>query len=317
MKQLLITSTLCLFSSLVWAGEQIDRTLEAAASGYVEIEHVNGYATIRGWDKNQVQVKGELGDKTDEFIFERDGNEVVIKVEVEKRRGSWTNWGNDDGDKLEIFVPIGSRVSYTSTNADVEVKDINGGASIETVNGEIDVSALQGRVRLEAVNGDINATDLAGDVKIETVNGDIKDRNTRATDVTYESVNGDIDVQAEVEEFRAETVNGDMELNLGTVKLLNVNTVNGSIETQMTLARKADVRATSVGGKIELGFRGDVSAHFDIEAHAGGSISNGLSDDRENKAKYGPGRWLEFSVGGGDGKVDVSTVSGRIKLVRL
>ena len=48
--------------------------------------------------------------------------------------------------------------------------------------------------------------------------------------------------------------------------------------------------------------------------HAGGKITNNLSDDKMQKAKYGPSRWLKFSLHGGSAKVDVSTVSGRIKL---
>jgi hypothetical protein len=58
----------------------------------------------------------------------------------------------------------------------------------------------------------------------------------------------------------------------------------------------------------------EVSARFDIEGHAGGGISNDLSADKMQKAKYGPNRWLKFSLNGGSAKVNVSTVSGRVGL---
>jgi len=57
-----------------------------------------------------------------------------------------------------------------------------------------------------------------------------------------------------------------------------------------------------------------VSARFDLQGHAGGRIVNKISDAKEQRAKYGPRRWLEFSHNGGNGRVDVSTVSGRIKV---
>ncbi len=315
MKQLLIgTGLLVCASSMAVAGQKVDETLKAAKDGYVEIEHLGGFAKITGWDKDEVRVTGELGDKTERFEFEREGNEVIIRVKVKKHRGGWNSWDDDYDDNLEIFVPKNSRLDYSSTNANVEAYEVYGGADVDTVNGDIKVVKLSGRLRLEAVNGDISAKELEGDVKIETVNGNIKSRSSKSKDGVYESVNGDIDVDTDSPELRAETVNGNIELNLGTIEQLSLNTVNGSIEARMELAKQGDVRATSVGGSIELYFQPDVSARFDIQGHAGGRITNKLSEHREKKAKYGPSRWLEFSLNGGDGKVDVSTVSGRIKL---
>jgi DUF4097 and DUF4098 domain-containing protein YvlB len=314
MKRLLIGTSLFLMALGAAAGEKVDKTIEAADDGYVEIQHLGGHAKITGWSKRQVQVKGELSDNTDEFIFERDGNEVVIKVKVKKRRGSWNSWDNDSGDDLEIFVPENSRVSYTSTNANVEVSEISGGADVDTVNGSIEAENLAGRIRLEAVNGDISAKQLSGEVRIETVNGDIRDRSSLSKEGNYDSVNGDIDVVTNATDVKIETVNGDIEVKLDKIDLLNVNTVNGSIDAYMNLAKQGDVRASSVGGSISLYFQADVSARFDLEGHAGGRIVNKLSSDKEQKAKYGPRRWLEFSLNGGDAKVDVSTVSGRIRI---
>lgn len=315
MRKLLMSTGLFFCASyMAVAGEKVDQTLSAAADGYVEIEHVNGFAKITGWDKDEVQVKGELGENTKEFIFERDGDEIIIHVEVEKRNKRWGNWGNDYEDELEIFIPKNSRLSYSATNADVEVYKVFGGSGIETVNGEIKARDLAGRLRFESVNGEIDTKDLEGDVNIETVNGNIRSRSSGSQDGSYETVNGNIDVVTDSPELRAETVNGNIELSLNSIEQLNLNTVNGSIEAKMNLAEKGDVRATSVGGGIELYFQADVSARFDIQGHAGGRIINKLSDHQVKKAKYGPSRWLEFSLNGGSASVDVSTVSGRVKI---
>lgn len=313
MKKILLSVGFCLLSTLALAGEKVDKTLKADKSGYVQIEHLGGYANIKGWSKNEVRVVGELGDRTEKFIFERDGNEVIIKVRVKNHRGSW-GWNSDDGDELEIYVPYESHVNYTSTNANVDVSDIRGSADIDTVNGNIEVSNLTGRLRIEAVNGDIEASSLQGNIKIQTVNGDIKDRDSKANEATYESVNGDINVVVLSLEVKAETVNGDIDLNLGKIEHLNLNTVNGNVDAKMELATQGDVRASSVGGNVNLYFQSDVSARFDLQGHAGGRIVNKITSDKEQKAKYGPSRWLEFSHNGGNGQVKVSTVSGRIKV---
>ena len=313
MNKLMVGIGLCIVSGLAWAGEQVDRTLDAKSDGYVVISHVNGYAKITGWDKEQVRVVGELSDRTSKFIFERKGNEVEIKVKVKDSNG-WGNWNSDDGDDLEIFVPFNSVLDYTSTNANVEVSEIRGGTDIETVNGGIDASNLSGRINIESVNGDIVGSGLKGKISFETVNGDIRDRGSDSMDVSYESVNGDIEAKTNSPEVQVETVNGDVELNLQKVEQLAINTVNGTVEVALDLAKNADVRATSVGGTVELSFARGVSARFDLKGHAGGRIINNLTADKEQRAKYGPTRWLEFSTRGGNGRVTVSTVSGRIKL---
>lgn len=313
MKKLLLAASLWCFTCMGLAAEKINRSLEVSNTPYVQIEHVNGSAKVIAWDKSEVKVVGSLGDRTDKFIFEKDDNEVLIKVKI-KSKSVWNNWGGIDGDDLEIFVPRQSKVFYSAVNADVELEQIRGGARVETVNGSIDVKGLAGRIRLESVNGRINADSLEGDVKIETVNGSIDSRSSKGKEDAYESVNGDIQVVSDSGDIRVETVNGDIELQLGKVNQLNMDTVNGSIDAKLNLERNGEVEASSVGGSIRLYFQPDVSARFDIEGHAGGKITNNLSDDKMQKTKYGPSRWLKFAINGGSAKVNVSTVSGRVRL---
>ncbi|MFT2089798.1 DUF4097 family beta strand repeat-containing protein [Paraglaciecola sp. 2405UD69-4] len=313
MKKLIMGVLLSCVAVTAWAGEQIDRIADVDQDAFIKIEHVNGKANIKGWDKNQVRVVGTLGDNTEEFIFKHDNDEVMIEVKVKKHR-KWDSWGDDEGDILDIYVPRLSKVYYSAINADVDIEGVQGGASIDTVNGSINSRALAGRIHLESVNGDISAKELIGDVKIETVNGDINSVSSGGNGDSYDSVNGDIKVVSKSQEINVGTVNGDIELELGDVSQLSVSTVNGDIEANLSLLKSGDIEAYSVDGGINLYFQKQVSARFDIQAHAGGSIKNLLSDDKMQKAKYGPSRWLEFSLNGGHAEVDVSTVSGKVKL---
>jgi DUF4097 and DUF4098 domain-containing protein YvlB len=215
---------------------------------------------------------------------------------------------------LEIFVPRQSKVYYSAVNADVELVQLRGGAKVETVNGSIDVKKLAGRIRLESVNGRITTESLEGDVKIETINGIISSRSSKGKEDSYSSVNGNIEIISESGDINVETVNGDVELDLGKVNQLNIDTVNGSINARLELEDDGEIDASSVGGAIHLYLQSDVSARFDVEGYAGGRISNNLSDDKTQNAKSGPNRWLKFSLNGGSAKVNVSTVSGEVKL---
>lgn len=313
MKKILMLLGFTWLSWSVLADQKVDRSLEVSKAPYVQIEHVNGSAKVIAWDQLEVKVAGTLSERTERFVFEKEGNEVLIKVKIKNGRG-WNNWGSDDGDDLEIYVPRQSKVYYSAVNADVELQQIRGGARVETVNGTIDVEELAGRIRLESVNGRIKADSLEGDVKIDTVNGSIESRSSMGKEDAYESVNGSIEVVSDSGDISVATVNGDIELELGKVNQLNLDTVNGSIDAKLTLERNGEVESSSVGGSIRLYFQPEVSARFDIEGHAGGHIANNLSDDKMQKAKYGPSRWLKFAINGGSAKVNVSTVSGRVLL---
>lgn len=301
-----------LASQLALAGQQVDQSKDTSKRPYVQIEHLNGKAEVVGWDKSEVKVTGELSDQTDEFIFDVDGDSVVIKVEV-KRRNNW-RYNSDDGDDLKIYVPKGSNVNYTAVNADLDVSDIENEVNAEMVNGDINAHDLTGKVSFEAVNGDIKLRKVKGRVEVETVNGDIRGEHESNEDARFESVNGNIDMRSNSPEVSAETVNGNIELVLQKVNRLDLNTVNGRVEAELELADKGDLEASSVGGSIELNLQKNVSARFDIEAHAGGRIINNITDDEMMKAKYGPRRWLEFVHNGGSARVEVQTVSGRVTL---
>ena len=90
----LFTLGLSLASTPADAGEKVDRTLDTGSSPKLDIEHVNGKADIQVWDNQQVKVVGELSDRTNEFIFERKGNVVIIHVEVNRLGKKW--WENRD-----------------------------------------------------------------------------------------------------------------------------------------------------------------------------------------------------------------------------
>ncbi|XOV80572.1 MAG: DUF4097 domain-containing protein [Aestuariibacter sp.] len=306
---------LLLTASSAFAGQRVNETLDVTEDVLIDIEHQNGRIEIRGWDKAQVEVKGELSDKAEDFVFERRGSRVVIEVRMPKRN-NW-NWkDSDNGDDLVVNVPKGSKIDYSSVNADVRAKDLHNGASIDTVNGEIDVEVLSGRISLESVNGDIESEKLFGDISFETVNGNIRDRGSNGRDVRYESVNGDIFVNSSITEIKVESVNGGIELELGDIQALDIVTVNGNVEAYMNLMENGSVEGTSVSGRMELKFQEDVSARFDVQAHAGGRIVNRFSEHEPQRDKYGPRRWLEFTTGSGKGRVELSTVGGRIILAK-
>ena len=235
--------------------------------------------------------------------------EFIVKMPRNLR-----GWNNGDGSRLTIYMPKSSELEFAGVNVTVSAKELEAGAEIDTVNGDITVQKISGNMSFETVNGDVNAHDLNGDIRFETVNGEINDKNSQGA-LRFTAVNGDIKSKTKAQDVRLENVNGDIDVAFDAIKKLRINTVNGEAEVHINkLLADANIRFESVSGDAEFYFPADVSAKFEIEAHANGKIVNELSDDRATKAKYGPSSDLEFSINGGDADIEMDTISGRIEL---
>lgn len=295
-----------------FAGDKIDKSIDVPSDGKIIIENPRGEVDIKSWDKAQFQVVGELDDLATGYTLKNKGNVTEFIVELPKSRRGWNNKG--DGSRLTIYMPKNSELDFTGVNVDVSVAKLYGGASITTVNGDIKANELEGRVQLETVNGDVDAYKLAGKLFFETVNGDIEDRDSSG-ELRFNAVNGDIESNTAATEIRLENVNGEVDFTIQSLKDLRLNTVNGEIEVRMQeLQEGGRINLDSVSGSIDLYFPQDVNARFDIDAHAGGRIVNKLSNDKVQKAKYGPSKALEFTLNDGSADIEIDTVSGRITL---
>lgn len=314
MKTMNIVIALLLLPLIATAGEKVDKTLDFVDDGYVDVANVNGQVKIVPWDKKNVKIAGELGDNTKNFIFERNGNRIRIKVEV--KQGFNLFGGNDDGDNLVINLPRTSKVSYDGVNSNFTTAGITGDLSAHTVNGNLSIDNCQGKLKATTVNGKITGSQLTGGLDLETVNGTIVIKNSGGNQNLLSTVNGTLNVNSDSEELKINTVSGNVVAEVGNIKDLDFSGVSGNATIHLNLKKGGNVNATTVSGNMTLNFMEDPSAHFNIDSPTGGDIINHLSNDKVVEDHYGPGKRLQFSTLGGEGKVNITTVSGAITLER-
>jgi DUF4097 and DUF4098 domain-containing protein YvlB len=275
------------------ADEQVNKTIDASPDGYVEIYNTAGSIEVTGWKQNKVEVKGTLGDSVEELIFERDGNEVLIRVEVPKR-----HWGDIDAD-LHIKVPENSSLEVSAVSADIEVNDVFGKQSLESVSGDIETLGVANDVEAASVSGDIEIKGDAdkggeGDFEAATVSGDI----------FIMSLSGSVE---------AESVSGDVDVLGGRFDDVYFESVNGDQNFAAALIDGGELSAESVNGSVEIEFSEPVSASFDIETF-NGSIRNCFGPKPERTSKYSPGLELRFETGDGDSTVEIETLNGSVTI---
>ena len=272
------------------ADEQVNRTIDAAPDGYVEIYNTSGSIEVTGWDRDEVEVRGTLGDSVEELIFERDGNEVLIRVEVPNR-----HWGDIDAD-LQIKVPENSSIEVSAVSADIDVEDVRGTQSLESVSGDIETVGV--------VN-DVEAASVSGDLEIK---GDATD-----SDFEVATVSGDVYIMGVSGKVDAESVSGDVDIAGGRFKDAYFETVNGDLNYAAALEDGGDLSAESVNGTVDIEFTEDISARIDIETF-NGSIRNCFGPKPERTSKYSPGLELRFEVGDGDSNIEIETLNGSVSI---
>lgn len=274
------------------AADDIDRTLDADPDGKVSVSNLAGSVEVAGWKRNQVHVTGSLGDDVEDFVFVRSGRSTTIKVKAPER-----SWGRKDvSSDLMIRVPMGSSLDISTVSADIEIEGVTGEQDLQSVSGDIKTEAFAADIQAETVSGDV---DLSGDGK----DGEW-DLSSVSGDITCERVSGDMD---------AEVVSGDIEVLDGSFDRVKLETVNGDIRLNAGLRKDGKIDIESVNGSVDLEFVGKVSARFDVETF-NGRIKNCFGPKAERANRYAPGWELNFSEGGGNGRVSIATLNGGVTI---
>jgi DUF4097 and DUF4098 domain-containing protein YvlB len=279
-----------LVSATAFADQEVNRTIDAADDGYIEVYNTSGEIKIVGWSRSSVEVEASLGDDVQELIVEREGNEILIKVKVPNR-----HHGDIDAD-LIIHVPENSSIDVSGVSADIEVDGILGEQSLQTVSGDVETSAAENDVEAASVSGDVEVT------------GSGKEADTEAA-----TVSGDVILTNLAGRVDAESVSGDVEILGGSFSEAHLESVNGDLVFRAELQDGGDLSMESINGTVDIEFSNEVSARFDIETF-NGRIRNCFGPEPERTSRYSPGLELSFTVGDGDSRVEVETLNGSVNI---
>jgi len=271
------------------AGERVDESRVAASTGVVEIHNTRGEIDIRGWDKDQVEITGELDELAEELIFDVDGEFTMIRVKMPRRNISW-----GDGSDLEIRVPVKSRVDFNGVSTDVTLSNIEGGSSIRSVSGDIRADNIDQRLLINSVSGEVEVTDASGKAKITSVSGDLR-LDLSCTEVSVNAVSGEVD------------------LDLEAFDSLSASTVSGELDISGRLNDSGNISMNSVSGDIGLRLASPINARIDVNAGPGGDIDNGMTQD-EPRDIFPAQMQLKTSAGDASGTIRIKTVTGDINL---
>lgn len=271
-------------------GGTVDRKVAATATGDVLISGVSGSIDVRGWDRNEVHVTGQIEEDVERVDVESSGGRTVIKVILP--RGSH---GDADAN-LEVQVPHGSSLEVSVVSADISSRGVQGSQRLKTVSGEITAEIGGPDSEVRSVSGDL------------TVKGGGKPGTLRVS-----SVSGNLDLSNAAGKLDVVTVSGDARVHMGDASEITARTTSGTFDLHARLMRDARVNVEGVSGDLNLDVGAAAGLTLEIESFSG-DITGCLSSGAERVSKYGPGVRLNSRTGDGSARVRAKTLSGDIEI---
>lgn len=290
----LIASLSLAFSSLpALAQVEIERSRPAPAKGEVSIDSPFGSITVRAWDKNQILVQGTLAAGAEGLELDGDREEVSVDVEVPE---AWLHAPAEDAafrSALEIFAPVGARISIETVNAEVTVFGFSGRVDARSVNGKLKVSGSTAAVELESMTGGLEAEGRIPSLALTTVSGPVVARGATG-------------------EISVETTSGDVWIEGSEVRRLEVESVTGKVSFKGSLLAQGEVEVETFSGAVRLELPRATRAAFELRSFAGAIKSDFCQGTPETRERLEPFRTLRCSTGAEGLEIRISTHDGEI-----
>lgn len=271
------------------AGQQIDETRDLAPDGLVTVINVAGDIDISTWDRPQVHLTGQLGDKSKLDIQASSGG---LRIEVKPEDKSWNRHHFEESD-LTLKVPAGASLSVNGVSSDINISGSRGESiTVESVSGDIEVDAKVQSLDLSTVSGDVDFRGSSPRTSAEAVSGDL-DLEGLSGELEVSLVSGDADVRGgEFSRGKFESVSGELQMDLSVEAggRLTVESMSGDVVLHLPADQQGEIRAQT--------FSGDIRSQFG-------------SPQRE---KNGPGSKLQYEAGSSGATIHLESFSGDIQI---
>jgi Toastrack DUF4097 len=167
-------------------------------------------------------------------------------------------------------------------------------AQVGVVNAAAVVSGIGSRTSVKSVSGGITLDGVTGEVDANTVSGTLE----------AQGINGRLNFS---------TVSGDLTLAEGWLERLDANAVSGDVTADVDLDPLGGLNVTTVSGEVVLRLPAEADAQVNLHS-VSGDVRSEFAELRRSCAPAS--RSVSGSLGAGSGQVSVTTMSGRVMLLR-
>jgi DUF4097 and DUF4098 domain-containing protein YvlB len=277
-----------LFSNNTFAGDKVNQSLTVSPEGTLFINISRGLVKIKGWDKNEVSIQGELDDSAKALIFKSKGDDTLIKAESKGEK----QWG--DSSVVKIFMPFQTKLYFKGVNTTFILSSLKGGVKGKTISGDLVAEKLSNEIALSSMGGHIKVINSIGKAKLETVGGDIS-------------------ISGSYSEALIRTMTGNVNLDINSSDKIEAKTVSGDLFAKGDVKTDAVIKLSSVSGNIIYQASEGLDAECSLSSQFGGEITNKLTEDAVKDSSMN-GKNLSFISGDGSGSIILHTISGNVTI---
>ena len=156
------------------------------------------------------------------------------------------------------------------------------------------MSGISSRASVKSVSGGITLDGVTGDVDANTVSGALE----------AQGISGKLNFN---------TVSGDLTLADGWLERLDANAVSGDVTADIDLDPLGGMQVTTVSGEVTLRLPAEADARVNLHSLSG-DVRSEFTELQRSSAPAS--RSVSGSLGAGSGQVSVTTMSGRVVLLR-
>jgi hypothetical protein len=308
---------LCVAAPARAAEGHFARTLRVSGGVELEVQTGSGTIDVRTGDSSTLRVTGTIRSSDGWF----DGAEAERKVRYLETNPPIEQHGNfirigriEDRDlsrnisiSYEIVTPVETRLRSSSGSGEQNVDGVRGPVTASsgsgslrlsnigdavrasTGSGHISVEGVKGEVHASTGSGEIRAMDVAGGLRASTGSGSVTLRQTAPGDVEVSTGSGTLELEGVHGAVRAQTASGNIRVEGEGQDSWRLSTASGNVTVRLPSRQGFTLHAHTVSGRIdtarEMTVQGVINKHN-----------------------------LEGKVGDGGFMLDVSTVSGSIRV---
>lgn len=261
------------------ARDEWRRNLRLAPGARVEVSSIRGEVEVETADTKEAEVHVVRTARSREDLekfkvaVEEGPRGLVVRGEQVRRSGSGAS--PEVRHRVTLRLPRGVDLSVQSVGGDVKVGDLDGRLTVGSVGGTLSAGAVGGTVQVTGVSGGVSLGRAGQAVEVRSVSGDVR-----------------------------------VGLAVGS---LEVTGVSGTLDAGVSKLGERGVRVSSVSGRVELRFSGELNAELVAD-----NVSGELSVDVPNvSVRSRPNASaMRALIGRGGPTISINGVSKGVRLAQ-
>lgn len=227
------------------------------------------------------------------------------RVEIAGQGSGLEAWAD-----LRIEVPRGKDFALYLAVGEAGAEGVEGDLLIDTGSGEVTARGIRGALSIDTGSGSVHVWDVQGDLDVDTGSGEVEVEGVAGSEVIIDTGSGEVTgVDISAGSLNVDTGSG--EIDLASVSSSEIVLDTGSGEVSLDLLEDVHSLEIDTGsGSVTVRMPASLGARVEVDTGSGGI-------DIDVPLEVGVARrdYLQGVIGDGDGRIQIDTGSGTIRLL--